>query len=199
MNDVRPPCLYLLWPQRPLDLAQPVLPAGYALRVYRHTDDQQIIDLLESDDEPMSEKAWHAYLNMLLPNGLFLIEDVENAAIVATACAVHNPNPGRYYFPSGGELGYLIVAPKHRRQGLGTAVCAAVVSRLISAGYESIRVCVQEHRLPAIGTYLRLGFEPFLHSREVEQRWRQVYSALNRPFRPEAWPRELPEGSRQSN
>jgi mycothiol synthase len=165
------------------------LPTGYALRVYQDADDQQLLDLLSSDGEPMGEAGWQEYRNKLLPNGLFLIEDLRDARLIATAGAVHNPNPGRYYFPFGGELGYLIVAQDRRRQGLGTAVCSAVVRRLRSAGYENIRVCVQEHRLPAIRTYLQLGFEPFLHSVEVEQRWQRVFDTLNLPFTPQAWPR----------
>jgi mycothiol synthase len=81
-----------------------------------------------------------------------------------------------------------VVMPEHRGRGLGSAVCAAVVRRFLSAGYDSIRVCVQEHRLPAIRTYLRLGFEPFLHSPEVEKRWQQVYGVMSIPFTPELWP-----------
>ena len=188
MNEVQPPCLYLLWPRHRKDIPEPHVPSGYALRVYRDSDDQQILDLLTSDGEPMSDTAWQDYRDMVLPDGLLLIEDLERARLVATAGAVHNPNPGRYRFPFGGELAYLIVRPEHRRLGLGTAVCAAVVRRLRAAGYESIRVCVQEHRLPAIRTYLGLGFEPFLHSNEVEQRWEQVYRALNQRFTPDAWP-----------
>jgi mycothiol synthase len=143
------------------------------------------------DGEPMSEQEWCDYRDSLLPKGLFLIEHITSACVVATAGAVHNPRPGRYYFPFGGELGYLMVKPEHRRRGLGGAVCAAVVRRFLSAGYESIRVCVQEHRLTAIRTYLRLGFEPFLHSQEVEKRWRQVYRMMSMPFTPELWPKKI--------
>jgi hypothetical protein len=74
------------------------------------------------------------YRDMLLPNGLFVVERVGSEELVATAGAVHNPNPGRYYFPFGGELGYLIVARDHRKHGLGLAVCAAVIGRFLSAG-----------------------------------------------------------------
>ena len=188
MSERRPPCLYMLWPRFRRDVSEPRLPAGYAIRVYRDTDDAQLLELLRSEGEAMSETDWRAYRDMLLPNGLFLIEHHSGPRLVATAGAIHNPKPGRYYFPFGGELGYLVVKVEHRGLGLGTTVCVAVVRRLISAGYESVRVCVQEHRLPAIRTYLRLGFEPFLHSKESEQRWRGVCGALNAPFTPEVWP-----------
>ncbi len=187
--EPRPPCLYLLWANR--DVSKPSVADGYSLRTYVSNDEQWLRGLLKIDGEVMDEKEWHAYLDRVLPNGLFVIEEREQRRLVATAGAVHNPNPGRYFFPFGGELGYLIVAPEHRQRGLGAAVCAAVVQRFISAGYESIRVCVQQHRLPAIRTYLRLGFEPFLHSEEVMQRWQQVFRELQLPFTPELWPRKL--------
>jgi mycothiol synthase len=167
------------------------VPAGYLLRTYRDADDLQLLALQASDGEPMSEQQWLQYRDSLLPKGLSLVEHVASASVVATAGAVHNPRPGRYYFQFGRELGYLMVMPEHRRRGLGGAVCAAVVGRFLSAGYESIRVCVQEHRLPAIRTYLHLRFEPFLHSPEVEKRWQRVYGVMSMPFTPELWPKQV--------
>ena len=183
----QPPCLYMLWPSR-LDTVQvPGLPSNYKLRTYRDSDDRALFELLESDGEAMDHRAWQEYRDTLLPNGLFVIED-DVGSLVATAGAVHNPNPGRYYFPFGGELGYLIVTQAHRRRGLGRTVCLAVVQRLLSAGYNSIRLCVQEHREPAIRNYLSIGFEPFLHSPETVERWKRICEQLGIAFIPETWP-----------
>ena len=123
-------------------------------------------------------------------HGLFLVEEVATGTLVETAGAGHNPNPGRYYFPFGGELGYLIVRPEHRGHRLGSAVCAAVVRRFLAAGYDNIRVCVAEHRHPAIRVYLGLGFEPLLHNVTVEERWRRTCAAMGLEFTPERWPSE---------
>lgn len=190
-DEIRPPCLYLLWPRLRHSLVEISVAQDYKLRTYREGDGQRFFELQESDGEPLSKQAWQQYRDKLLPQGLFVVEKVESARLVATAGAVHNPNPGRYYFPFGGELGYLIVAPDYRRCGLGKAVCAAVVNRLLKAGYENIRVCVQEHRLPAIKTYLSLGFEPLLHALDVEQRWQRVYAELKAPYTPDLWQRQV--------
>jgi len=70
-----PPCLYMLWPRR-LDIVQvPSLPPNYKLRTYRDSDDRALFELLESDGEVMDHRAWQAYRDTLLPNGLFVIED----------------------------------------------------------------------------------------------------------------------------
>jgi len=190
-GDLPPPCLYLLWPRFKRDLRDARFPVGYTLRTYREGDERGILNLLGSDGESLTNKEWHCYRDMLLPNGLFVVEAPGSAELVATAGAAHNPNPGRYYFPFGGELGYLTVDRDHRRRGLGAAVCAAVIGRFHSAGYENIRVCVQEHRLPAMRLYLHLGFEPFLHSTEVEKRWQRVCEAIGVPYKPNCWPSQL--------
>lgn len=179
----------MLWPCRLDVVPVPCLPTNYKLRTYRDGDDEALFELLESDGEGMDHRAWQEYRDTLLPNGLFVIEDSARC-LVATAGAVHNPNAARYYFPFGGELGYLIVAQPHRRRGLGRAVCLAVVQRLLSAGYNSIRLCVQEHREAAIRNYLSIGFEPFLHSHETEERWKRICEQLGIGFTPETWPNQ---------
>jgi mycothiol synthase len=190
-KEIPPPGLYLLWPRLKRDVPEARVPVGYTLRTYRESDERGFLDLIGCEGESMTEKEWRHYRDMLLPNGLFVVEDTGSTDVVATAGAVHNPNPGRYYFPFGGELGYVVVHLDHRRQRLGAVVCASVIGRLLSAGYENIRVCVQEHRLPALHLYLYLGFEPFLHSMEVENRWRRVCESLTVPYKPEHWPRNL--------
>lgn len=189
--NVLRPCLYLLWPRLKREPPDARIPLEYTLRTYRDRDELGLLNLQASDGESLSETEWHHYRDMLLPNGLFLVEAGPSAELVATAGAIHNPNPGRFAFPFGGELGYLMVARAHRGRGLGGAVCAAVIGRFLSAGYENIRVCVQEHRLAAIRVYLRLGFVPLLHSPEVASRWQQVCETLGFPHTPDQWPRQL--------
>jgi hypothetical protein len=79
------------------------VPASYVRRTYREGDDSQLLTLQGSDGAPMTEEQWHHYRDALLPNGLILIEHIASNRLVATAGAVHNPRPGRYYFPFGGS------------------------------------------------------------------------------------------------
>lgn len=186
------PCLYLLWPG--CLLSEPPradIPEGYISRSYVDGDDVALHRLLESEGWNLTEKEWQDYKDRILPNGLFLIFHTDTNGLVATAGAVHNPNPGRYYFPFGGELGYLLVHPEHRRKRLGSTVSARVVQRFISAGYENIRVCVQGFRLAASKTYLRLGFVPLLDAEDRYLRWQKICEQLDWPFEPDKWPKSL--------
>jgi len=184
------PCLYLLWPESLLS-APPsaVLPAGYVVRPYAAGDDDALRHLYGLENWAMPDEEWRDYKDRILPDGLFLILHADTNTLAATAGAVHNPNPGRYYFPFGGEVGYLIVHPEHRGRRLGYQVSAMVVRRFISARYASIRVCVQGFRSAAIKTYLRLGFTPFLYTEDVSSRWQRICGQVGRPFEPERWPR----------
>ena len=121
----QPPCSYMLWPYAKKGVPESTVRADYILRTYQTGDDENVVDLLMSDGESMSNQNWQQYRDSLLPNGVFVVED-RSGRLVATAGAVHNPNPGRYYFPFDGELGYLIVS--HGRQ-----FASQLVSRVLFA------------------------------------------------------------------
>jgi mycothiol synthase len=99
--------------------------------------------------------------------------------------AGHHPAEGH---PEGGELGWVAGDPEHRGRGLGLAVCAAVVARFLGAGYRRIYLRTDDFRLPAIATYLKLGFEPYLFTEGMAERWQRVCDQLGRPFRPRVEP-----------
>ena len=94
-------------------------------------------------------------------------------------------------FTLGGELGYLTVAPEHRRRGLGAALITAALRRLHLGGYRHIFLGVRSWRLPAIRAYLRVGFQPFIHTPELVQRWESVFAALGEESRKSEWPTRL--------
>jgi mycothiol synthase len=88
-------------------------------------------------------------------------------------------------FPFGGELGRVATTPAHQSNGLGSAVSAAATRRLIGAAYESVRVGTQDHCLPAIKVYLRLGYVPYLYAASMAERWQRICARLDWPFTPE--------------
>src|SRR5262249_15721732 len=78
------------------------------------------------------------FRDAVVPDGMFVIQERASSAWVGTISAVHNPAATRFYFPGGGELGYLLVAPEHRRRGLGAALITAALRRLHHSGYRHI-------------------------------------------------------------
>jgi mycothiol synthase len=185
------PALYMVWPIHRLSVAPAAdIPHGYAVEQCRERDLSALRAVIDSD-EPVSDRAWDAFRDRIIPGGAFLVVEAGGGRPIATASASHNPRATRYYFPFGGEVGYVTVDPLHRGKGLGRAVVALAVARLIEAGYRHIFVGVQGWRLPAVKCYLRLGFVPLLHAEELLPRWLRICKQIGWPIREAEWPRSL--------
>jgi mycothiol synthase len=65
-----------------------------------------------------------------------------------------------------------------RGLGLGRAVCTGVVRYLVDRGYANVVLYTDDWRLPAIGLYLSMGFEPQMTRMDMPERWRRVQEQL---------------------
>jgi mycothiol synthase len=189
--------MYMLWPhQHPLPDV-PSLPPAYRLCTIASERLDEARALTETDGA-VSDSEWRRFCDSVVPDGLFVVVESASSAWVGSIAAVHNPAATRFYFPGGGELGYLVVVTDHRRRGLGAALVAAAVRRLRQGGYRHIFLGVQDWRLPAIRSYLRAGFQPFIHAPGLAERWRSVFAALGREPREMEWPTSLPDSPPRS-
>jgi GNAT superfamily N-acetyltransferase len=176
------------------EIHPPAVPPEYdllPLATARWQEARAVVEL----DGPLPDRAWENLLARVLPGGLFVVRERRSNQCVGTASAVHNPAGSRFYFPAGGELGYLVVDEAHRGRGLGYALVAAVVERFQSAGYQHLWVGVQGWRLAAIRTYLRAGYRPFLHAPAADAlaaRWTCIFAELGLQTDLAAWHRTLP-------
>jgi len=173
--------LQMLWPKDRLNTPPAwSLPEGYTLRTYREGDDEGYVRLMKlAGFTTWDRHKIQDVLKKCLPWGLFFIVHKGTDAIVATSVAIHNPIE---HHPFGGELGWVAVDPAHRGKGLGYIVCAAVTKRFLHAGYEDIYLRTDDFRLPAINTYLKLGWVPFLCTPDMKERWQTVCRELNIAF-----------------
>jgi len=173
--------LCMVWPKNRLgDPPTWSLPPGYVLTTYAATYDEAYIRLMRAAGfDNWGHKNLGHVLARCLPGGLFFIVHEATGALVGTACAIHNPTA---HHPFGAEVGWVAVDPAHRGKGLGYAVTAAATRRLREAGYEQIYLLTDDWRLPALRTYLRLGFVPFLFQPNMAKRWRAVCDRLGVDF-----------------
>ena len=154
---------------------RPGVPTDYRVRTYRAGDEGQYLALMRRVGFGWDEKTLSTTLNTMLPDGLFFIEHIPTAAIVASTVAGHGSSD---FHPAAGELGWVAVDPEHRGKRLGIVVCDEVLRRFIAAGYKDIILHTDEFRLPAIKTYLNLNFKPLMRNAELEDRWRIVFENL---------------------
>src|SRR5690606_36526282 len=75
--------------------------------------------------------------------------------------------------------------PRNRGKGLGKLVSVAVLNDLYERGFRRCMLRTDDFRLPAIKTYLDLGFVPDMKDDSHPERWAKVWDALGRvPKRP---------------
>ncbi len=181
--------LQMVWSERLLDKPPDIrVPPGYVVRTNRAGDESEFFRLMEL----VGFRNWDAgrlslWLARVLPHGWFVAVHRATGAMAATAMASHNPIP---LHPFAAEMGWVAGHPHHAGQGLGTAVCAAATARMLQAGYERIYLKTDDHRLPALKTYLKLGYVPYLFAPDMPSRWRAICEKLGWPYTPANWPKE---------
>ena len=102
----------------------------------------------------------------------FVIE--ENGQILGTASA-------RYFekrFPGVGYVHWVAVDPAARGRGIFDAVMAAVHHQFMADGRTIAFLETDDHRLPAISAYLRLGYVPQYTEADHEGRWSAIFKTL---------------------
>ena len=171
------PQLQMRWPECLLDAPPaPRLPPGYRLRGYTDADLAAYIELMtRAGFGGWSPQRVTKMLARVLPGGFFVVEHLRSGRLAATATAQHRPRPE---YPFGGEMGWVAADPDHRGKGLGLAVSAAATARLLAAGYRSLYLLTDDWRLPAVTTYLKLGYQPVLEGQGMAERWRKVAEQL---------------------
>jgi mycothiol synthase len=76
------------------------------------------------------------------------------------------------------QLGWVAVAPRYQGQGLAYVVCLAVLRTAAALGDTALFLGTEDYRLPAIYTYLKLGFEPWLYDWRTVERWEGILASL---------------------
>jgi mycothiol synthase len=181
------PQLKMAWPavtdRTPIDTR---VPRDYLIRTYRPGDEPAFLDLMAlMDFDPWSPQKLEYNLGRILPDGWFFALDARTTEIIATAMSLHNYSGDS---PFTGDLGWLACHPEHRGRGLGYSLAALVTNRFLTAGYTRIQLRTEYYRLPAIKTYLKLGYRPVMYCKEAQEQWREVCRQVGWPYTPDRWP-----------
>ncbi|MBT3290052.1 MAG: GNAT family N-acetyltransferase [Victivallales bacterium] len=162
------------------DLAPVELPDGYRLRTFEPGDEaawEKVIGISFGRDPGQI-----SFANSMLNPGCFLPERVFFVCCgdeaVATAAAYLLPPD---LMPDCGTLHYVGVLPGHAGRRLGGLASLAALHRFREEGLARGTLSTDDFRLPAVKTYLRLGFIPMLVDENQRQRWRDVFAALSLP------------------
>lgn len=103
----------------------------------------------------------------------------ENGAVVAVASARHLPD----HYPGAGYLHYVGADAAKAGRGLGGLVTLAVLKHFRDEGLEAVVLETDDFRLPAIRTYLKIGFVPEYRHEQDQVRWSKIFPLVLGPGR----------------
>jgi mycothiol synthase len=156
------------------DLPPLASPHGYALRQARADDAEGLAALLvRAFNDPWD--AARATRDLLAaPDVLRTFLVLSGDAVVATASAQLVPKR----WPGSGVLHWVATDPAHAGHRLGRLASLAALHALRDHGCGDARLLTDDHRLPAVRTYLGLGFEPEPVEADHAERWTAVRARL---------------------
>jgi mycothiol synthase len=159
------------------ELAAPEMPARYGLRAFRAGDEDAWVDLLSTGDfgvwnRDRLDRMLAGERAVVPREGIYFA--TQGDGLVGTACAVIHRDEAS----AVAELGWVVADPSHRRRGLGTQVCRAVMAYLRDAGHRYVFLLTDDFRLPAIRAYLGMGFEPEMTDPSHPSRWQAITERL---------------------
>ena len=149
---------------------------GFELRAYSPGDEESWIDLLDTGGFGMrwSRERFDEYLNgpERRAGSRIAVSRADGRVLAATFASVETDAADM------GRVDFVVAHPEVRGTGLGRAVCSAVVRYLVARGYESVVLYTDDWRVPAIGLYLSMGFEPRLNRPDMPARWDAIRAKL---------------------
>lgn len=161
------------------DLAVPRIVPGYGLRPFRPGDEEDWVGILSTGefgawDRNRLDRMLGGERAPLPLDGAYFATYEDKP--VGAACVFLHPGPDGPV----PELGWVAVRPEHRGRGLGRQVCRAALGFVGDLPLRYIYLLTEDFRLPAIATYLRLGFEPEITDPSHPARWDALRRALGR-------------------
>lgn len=155
--------------------AAPPLPEGFILRLAQESDREALRLLLQTaffEDEWSAEKVEEVFYADPNVPATFVVE--AEGQLVATASVLFEPQ----LQPETGTLHWVAAHPAQAGKGLGALVSLAVLNEFVRQGRTNALLRTDDKRLPAIKTYLNLGFLPNRATQSRAERWEQVYAQL---------------------
>ena len=150
------------------------IPDGYALRGYRPGDEDTWLETLNAGDfgSAWDRPRFDEFMtgperkdgSVVAANGDRIVAATFASVDVGADCT--------------GRVDFVVSHPDVRGLGLGRAVCSGVVRYLVDRGYDRVVLYTDDWRLPAIGLYLSMGFEPQMTREDMPARWQRTMEQL---------------------
>jgi mycothiol synthase len=166
--------LFMVHPGPLSTVVVPALDEGYVLRLAGNADIDELADVLsESYGEPWDTARVKSEL-MDAPDVVATWVASDSQGIVAVASERLLPSQ----YPDAGYVHWVGVLPRARGHRLGALVTAQCMIGFAERGLSTVVLETDDFRVPAVITYLRLGFVPSYRSVEEQQAWSTLFPNL---------------------
>jgi len=156
------------------DLPDPEVPEGLVLRTFRRGDEGGWARLMSGAIGNWDEEST-ARLFLGEPGvdaeGIFLLVSGDEHIATATDKRLAPPD-------AAGYLHMVAVAPQYRGRRLGRCISLAALQHMRERGCQAAILDTDDYRLPAIRTYLGLGFLPDNLEADHPGRWGRILVAV---------------------
>ncbi|MCH6472543.1 GNAT family N-acetyltransferase [Sinomonas terrae] len=150
--------------------------SGWHVRKATREDNQALAVLLGAAFEDGTWTAGRVERELTGAGDVLAVMVIEDEGrIIATASARH----WKERFPDAGYVHWVAVDPEMRGRRLGRAVVEAVIDFLEGRELAEVVLETDDVRLPAISTYLGMGFVPVYLDSDHCERWSRVFSNLH--------------------
>ncbi len=151
------------------------LPNGYTCRTYADGDDvvwTNIMNLSCPKKRVVADSRAEIFgRDDFAPDGCFFVCCQGKA--VGSVCAWRYSEDGKI-----ATLGMLAVVSEHRGSALGRYLCARLFDYLLARRFVNCFLSTDDWRLPAIKTYLDMGFQPVYYEAGQRERWEKIREKL---------------------
>lgn len=156
------------------------LPTGYGMRTYREGDEAHWARIISDSFGGRQRTAQDAEKeitnqDVFVPDGLYFA--MHRGIPVGTACAWRQSIDEKEV----GDVHMVGVVAEHTGHKLGKWVSLAVLIYLRDHGFKYAMLGTDDFRIPAIKTYLNLGFVPVYVDDDQPERWRAIFEKLKLP------------------
>jgi mycothiol synthase len=166
----------LMWFPEHAELLIDTVPSGYAVRSYLSGDEDRWGALLNANGELGKwdrARIEGELTGALQPAGQFFAVAQDDALV---ACAgVYDRIRSEQ---SCWEIGWIAAHPDHRGRGLGRLAATYALNYARITSPRPIFLRTDDGRLPALKTYLKMGFIPDIAHPSYVNRWRKVIGKL---------------------